>query len=79
MEFFKPAFWNLLWVDPFWGRENPREHGRDKAGAKTRQKYKISCDFAAPSLLNVDFEERFEPFLRAGFPTLRREGRGGRK
>ena len=26
-----------------------------------------------PSLINVDFEARFEAFLRAGIPTLMRE------
>ena len=69
----------LVWVGFFWGRQNPREHGRYSAAPKTCQKSRDFYDFAAPSLLNVDFEARFEPFLRVGFPTLRREGRGGRK
>ena len=69
----------LVWVGFFWGRQNPREHRRYSAAPKTCQKIRNLSDFAAPSLINVDFEARFEPFLRAGFPTLMREGRGGRK
>tara|TARA_B100001142_G_scaffold150282_1_gene151088 strand:+ start:237 stop:518 length:282 start_codon:yes stop_codon:yes gene_type:complete len=65
----------LLWVDPFWGRENPREHGRYTPVSKTGQKYGFCYDFAAPSLINVDFEERFEPlsawkFQKGGGPEL---------
>ena len=63
-KFFKPAFWNLLWVDPFWGRENPREHGRYTSVSKTGQRCSICHDFASLSLINVDFEERF------GIPRL---------
>ena len=50
----------LLWVDPFWGRENPREHGRYTSVSKTGKKCLICHDFAPLSLINVDFEERFE-------------------
>ena len=63
----------LVWVGFFWGRQNPREHRRYSAAPKTCQKIRNLSDFAAPSLINVDFEARFEAFLRAGFPTLMRE------
>ena len=54
----------LLWVDPFWGRENPREDGRYTWVSKTGQRCSICHDFASLSLINVDFEETF------GIPRL---------
>ena len=53
-------FAKITRVDPFWGRENPREHGRYTSVSKTGQKCSICHDFAPLSLINVDFEERFE-------------------
>ena len=57
-------FAKITRVDPFWGRENPREHGRYTSVSKTGQRCSICHDFASLSLINVDFEERF------GIPRL---------